>query len=186
MNLNENRDIYFENNVFSKNIAHSFGGAIYSNFTKFYLANANNNKIIYNKAGIMGGGFFSPSSVNKTSFNVGKVIIKNNTAGSSDDNYSSKPFYIDLDTFLNNNNINIMSGDLFPISFTLYDEFHNIVIDKTKYYSSLMLKVILIPKNNNKYNDYDDYNEYEGVSQKVHLINNIGSFTYGNRTLYKY
>ena len=49
MNLNENRDIYFEKNIFSKNIAHNFGGAIYSNFTKLYLTDVNNNEIIYNK-----------------------------------------------------------------------------------------------------------------------------------------
>jgi len=149
------------------------------------MANVNNNKIIYNKAGIMGGGIFSPNSVNKTSFNVNKVIIINNTADSLDDNYSSKPYYINLDTPLNNNIINIMSGDLFPLSFTLYDEFHNIVKDNTKYYSSLVLKVILIPKNNVEYDKYDDHNKYEDVSQKIHLINNIGSFTNGNRALNK-
>lgn len=169
MELNENRDIYFENNIFSKNIAYNFGGAIYSNFTKFHLAIVNNNKIIYNKADIMGGGIYSPNSVNKTSFNVNKVTIKNNTAGSLDDNYSSKPYYINLDTPLNNNIINIMSGDRFPLSFTLYDEFHNTIKDNTKYYSSLILKVMLNPKNN-------DYNE----NQKHQLINNIGSFTNGD------
>jgi len=179
LDLNENRDIYFENNIFSKNVAHSFGGAIYSNFTKFYLAIVNNNEIIYNKAGIMGGGMFSPNSVNQTYFNIEKTIIKNNVVDSLDDNYSSKPYYINLDTPLNNNNIiNIMSGDLIPLSFTLYDEFHNIVKDNTNYYSSLMLKVMLIPKNNDEYDDYKN--------QQIHLTNNIGSFTYGNVAFHKY
>jgi len=178
MDLNENRDIYFENNIFCKNIAHSFGGAIYSNFTKLYLANVNNNIITYNKAEIMGGGIFSPNSVNKTSFNINKVTIENNTVDSLDNNYSSNPYYINLDTPLNNNIINIMSGDRFPLSFTLYDEFHNIIKDNTKYYSSsLILKIILMTKNNDEY-EYDDCDECDD-NQKIHLINNIGSFTNG-------
>ncbi len=182
MDLNENRNIFFENNKFIRNIAHNFGGAIYSNYSRFYLANVDNNEIVCNKAGIMGGGLFSPKYVNKTSFSFKKITINNNTADSFEDNYSSKPFYVDLDTPFDNNNIKIMSGDRFPLSFTLYDEFYNIVKDITKYYSSLVLKVLLIIKDNDEYDEYDeydsDYNYYE--SQKVHLTGNIGSFTYGN------
>jgi len=129
----------------------------------------------------------SPNNFNSTIIfeniifdNVGSDIVKNYL----DDNYSSKPYYINLDTPLNNNNniINTMSGDRFPLSFTLY-EIHNRVIDNTKFYSSLILKIMLIPKNNEKHNENDKYNDYNKIKE-IHLINNIGSFTYGNIIFY--
>ncbi|ORY07419.1 hypothetical protein LY90DRAFT_519117 [Neocallimastix californiae] len=142
-NINDNiyNNIKIENNTFKRNTANDFGGAIYSEYSKFYLADSKNNLITFNKAGIMGGGIYSPKYIDKTIFDLSNNIIENNTINSFIDNYTSKPSYILLNTIFEDDTINIITGEYISLVFTLYDEFDNIVNDITKFYSSITLKI---------------------------------------------
>ncbi|OUM70113.1 hypothetical protein PIROE2DRAFT_1794, partial [Piromyces sp. E2] len=172
---NDNDIINFENNIFSKNSAENFGGAIYSEFSYLYLATSKNNEITYNDAGIMGGGIFSPQNVKKTIFNMDNFKIENNTVNFYINNHTSNPTYIALNTELTNENLNIVTGDHFPLEFTLYDEYYNIVEDITRYYSSMTLKLTLEEENPNQ--NYEDNENKNSINYK--LIGNIGSFVKG-------
>jgi len=136
-------NIKIENNVLKENTANDFGGAIYSEYSKFYLAHSKNNLITFNKAGIMGGGIYSPKYVDKTIFDLSNNIIEKNTINSFIDNYASKPSYILLNTIFEDDTINIITGEYISLIFTLYDELHHIVNDITKFYSSITLKLTL-------------------------------------------
>ncbi|ORX57678.1 hypothetical protein BCR36DRAFT_459391 [Piromyces finnis] len=165
---NETMNITIQNNIFQKNIANDFGGAIYSNFSKLYLASTKNNSIIYNEAGIMGGGLYSPKSANKNLFNLNDFVIENNTVNSFIDNYTTKPSYIKLENEFSNNFVNITTGSYLHLLFKLYDEYDNIIEDPTKNYSSMILKIIL----KEKYNNTSEGTPYS-------LSENIGTFIYG-------
>jgi len=169
-NINDNiyNNIKIENNTFKENTANDFGGAIYSEYSKFYLADSKNNLITFNKAGIMGGGIYSPKYVDKTIFDLSNNIIENNTINSFIDNYTSKPSYILLNTIFEDDTINIITGEYISLVFTLYDEFDNIVNDITKFYSSITLKLTLT-------------NEYEYDQNNLNYIinGNICSFING-------
>ncbi|OUM69480.1 hypothetical protein PIROE2DRAFT_2569 [Piromyces sp. E2] len=181
INNNEKNIITIKNNIFKENIAENFGGAVYSNFKNFYISNSLNNTITDNEAGIMGGGVYFHQYINKKIFNLENIQIENNTVNSYINNYTSKPSYIKLNTTLNIDNdniINITTGDRFPLNFTLFDNFDNIIEDITKYYSSITLKVTLDEDNSNE----DDTILYylkgnigsfvKGKSKKLHYINN--------------
>jgi len=170
-NINDNiyNNIKIENNTFKENTANDFGGAIYSEYSKFYLADSKNNLITFNKAGIMGGGIYSPKYIDKTIFDLSNNIIENNTINSFIDNYTSKPSYILLNTIFEDDTINIITGEYISLVFTLYDEFDNIVNDITKFYSSITLKLTLT-------NEEDEYDQ----NNLNYIINgNICSFING-------
>ncbi|KAG4094011.1 hypothetical protein H8356DRAFT_947657 [Neocallimastix lanati (nom. inval.)] len=190
-----NKDITIKNNVFNENTAYNFGGAIYSKFSKLYLATSENNIIINNKAGIMGGGIYSPNLIKYNVLNINNnCTIKNNTINSFENNYASKPSYIllkslsnpelnniNVDDYINNSKnkpdkykFNITSGDHLPLSFFLYDEFNNIVNDITKYYSSLVLKLTVTPSTNL---DKEETSRINNLYS--YLSGNIGSFLNG-------
>ncbi|OUM63781.1 hypothetical protein PIROE2DRAFT_61093 [Piromyces sp. E2] len=67
--------ILFNNNIFNENDALNFGGAIYSNYDKLYLANVSNNNITHNNAGVMGGGIYSPKHTEMTLFSLRELKI---------------------------------------------------------------------------------------------------------------
>ncbi|OUM66936.1 hypothetical protein PIROE2DRAFT_5796, partial [Piromyces sp. E2] len=133
-------DVIIKNNIFYNNTAKYFGGAIYSEYNKLYLALSYNNKFLFNKAGNMGGAIFSPHSVDKNLFNLTDDIFENNSVLSNKDDYNSKPAYITLNTKLYND-ISINVGDYFPLEFSLYNEFNDLSTDIAKYYSLLTLKL---------------------------------------------
>eukprot|EP00833_Pecoramyces_ruminatium_P004015 jgi/Orpsp1_1/1178047/evm.model.c7180000063848.1 len=174
--LNENRTINISNNIFQKNKALNFGGAIYYKFNKVYSVVTNNNDIVYNEAGIMGGGIYTPEIIDKKLFDIGNCNIKNNTVNSYENNYTSKPAYIKLNTTLNNNIYNINSGDYFPLTFTLHDEFDNIINDNTMYYS-LMSLMITLKEENNKI--FDEEEDSSNLNKNYYLTGNTGTFVNG-------
>jgi len=142
-----------------------------------YLAEAKNNVFNYNKADITGGAFYSPRRVVETSFNFKDNIVNG-------DDYTSKPAYIYLslskdastESIVNSEitEANIVSGDTFPLYFVLLDEFYKPFEDKSKFYSSISLKVQLrdIDDNEEMFDDYENDIKYS-------LIGNSCSFTNG-------
>jgi len=170
-----------ENNSFHKNIAENFGGAFYSKYSKLYLIDSSNNTITFNEAGIVGAGIFTPNSINTNLFNIMENIVDNNTVSSFNNNYSTKPSYIVLDNTFENTPVKCITGDYFPLSFTLYDEFDNIMTDITKYYS-MTLKVVMIEKDkyslmDKSYDNYDNNISYK--SSNYNLMGNVCSFING-------
>jgi len=170
-----NNDINFENNIFSENKAENFGGAIYSTFNKLYLTNSVNNSIIENNAGIMGGGVYTPNLKDQNMFDITKFLIENNKVNTHINDYSTKPYSISLNSSIENNKYEIISGDSISLKFSLLDEYENLIEDITKYYTSLTLKLIL--KNINK-DDDDDDESY--LFKDYRMMGNIGTFIYGN------
>jgi len=138
-----------------------------------YMIKAINNKIAWNKAGIAGGGIYSPKSVNKSLFDLSQCEIYNNTVNSYWDNYTSAPSYIVLNTKIENY-IKIYSGDYLPLSFTLYDEYDKIIEDITKY-NSITLKITL----------QRTENDIEESNDKILLYGNSEIFVNG-RNIYIY
>lgn len=138
------------------------------------MAKTINNTIINNSAGISGGGIYSSNFFDKYLIDHTNNISKDNIVNKYENNYASKPSYITLNTTINNNEIEIYSGDYLPLSFILYDLYDNIVEDTTKYYSSLILKLSL--KSYNSRNNDDD----EKNNNKVELNGNVGVFSNGN------
>jgi len=176
---NTDNEIIMNHNVFNKNHADNFGGAVYSKYNQLYLTNANNNTIIYNSAGVMGGGIFSPNSINKNMFNLNQWTFVNNTVNAYENNYSTHPAYINLETKIDNNTIDITTGNYFPLYFTLCDEYNNAVDDKTKYYSSLTIKLSLIEKYDEEEDMIDD--DIEDPNELYYyVVGNIGTFINGN------
>ncbi|ORX57898.1 hypothetical protein BCR36DRAFT_402256 [Piromyces finnis] len=135
--------INIENNTFIGNNAENFGGALYSEFNKLYLATTKNNNIINNSAGIMGGGLYSPNLIQKNLFGLENNYIRDNLVNLHPNDYSSKPSYITLNTTLEKD-IEIASGGHLSLLFTLFDEFDNIVYDISNYYQSISIKIKLI------------------------------------------
>jgi len=177
-NNNRSDEISIENNMFYHNHAKNFGGAIYSEYSKLYLATTKNNTIINNSADNMGGGIFTPSSINKTMFNLNNLEIHNNTVNSYNNDYSSKPKYIKLKTYFNENRVNIITGDYLNINFILYDEYDNIMVDKAKLYSFITIKLLLKPKERNTI--YNDDDILFNTTSKYYMKGNIGTFVNGN------
>jgi len=128
-----------------------------------------NNTISYNKAGIDGGGIYSSNIVNKNLFDINQFEFINNTVNSFKNEYSSLPYYIVLNTKMENNSIKISSGDYLPLSFSLYDEYNNILEDMAKYYS-IALKISLY---------YEDNKDNSSTSDKIILNGNREVFVKG-------
>ncbi|OUM60238.1 hypothetical protein PIROE2DRAFT_14054 [Piromyces sp. E2] len=174
IDFTNDKPINFENNEFQENYADFFGGAIYSEFSKLNTASVKECIIKNNHAGIMGGGIYSPKSISQTLFSLDDVMFKNNKVYSNDDNYSSKPSYITLDTKFDSHPLNFTTGANIPLLFSLHNDFDNIVYDYTKYYS-ITLKVSLIRKNEIANENYDEDED----KKSVNLIGNVGTFVYG-------
>jgi len=144
-NNDNEKIINFKNNVFENNEAEEFGGAMYIDLNNNYIMNNDNNIICSNKAGIQGGGIYFVH-LGKELFKPNKDKIEGNLAFSNENNYVTKPSLISLITPLDKQPINIITGDLFPLSFILKDEFNNTIEDITEYYSYLGIKVIIEEK----------------------------------------
>ncbi|ORX50769.1 hypothetical protein BCR36DRAFT_397449 [Piromyces finnis] len=140
-------NIQIKNNIFRNNVVENFGGAIYSEYSNLYLAKTENNSIIYNSAGIIGGGIYSPFSINKNLFDINSFEIGNNTISGYINDYASKPSYITLNKKLDIKNKELRPGDYLPLIFTLYDEFDQLYNDIIKYYSMLSLNLDLVEIN---------------------------------------
>jgi len=175
-NKMEKKDkITIENNVFVNNCAENFGGAIYSNYNKLYLASSLNNTISYNTAKSMGGGIYVLNSVTTNIFDMKNWTIYNNTVNSYIDNYSSNPAYLILDPNIPKTELSIVSGNFLPLNFTLYDHFNKTIVDISRYYSSLELHLTL--KSESEINGKMS-NEKEDSTPI--LIENTGAFLNGN------
>ncbi|ORX54261.1 hypothetical protein BCR36DRAFT_410804 [Piromyces finnis] len=178
---NENKGLNIENNIFNRNIAENFGGAIYSNFNHLDINNAKNNKITFNKAGIDGGGVFIKDYYYKNIINKESYYLESNY----NNDFSTKPSYITMNTTLQKESdyyiANIYSGDYLPLKFTLFDGYDNILKDVTKYYSSITLKVILESEDNlnNSNNNSNNSKDLNIKSKDMILLGNIGSFING-------
>ncbi|ORX82804.1 hypothetical protein BCR32DRAFT_292364 [Anaeromyces robustus] len=175
---NENNNIIkIEDNIFENNIAENFGGALYSEYNQFYIAKTKKNKFIDNNAGIMGGGIYSPNTISKNLFNLKNSIFINNTVNGYINDYTSEPSYILVDrTIKKDYYYTITTGEHFPLIFTLYDEFNNIIEDITKYYSSLSIKIELEKIDDTSSIDKTNYNTKETF---YNLNYNICSFIKG-------
>jgi len=173
-------NINFNNNKFINNSAQNFGGGIYSEFYRLHLSQSKDNEIIYNSAGILGGGCFSPKNKDVNMFDINNWNIENNTVNSVINNYSSKPSYITLNTTTteNNNIINISSGNNISLNFTLYDEYDNILSDVSQYFP-ISIKLELEIDNNNKNDDNDILYDTE-INSNHKVYSNIGTFIKGN------
>lgn len=175
-----------ENYLYNNN-AEDFGGAIYSQIQDLNYGKFIGNSFIFNKAGIWGGGMISPIWDDMERIEVNERIFLNNTVNSFPNDISSKPDSIKLETKFNSNVIEMMTGEHLTLEFSLNDIFDNIIVDITKYYSSLILEVALEEKNENNiyrhddnyvYRDYDDF--YTSTNPSYYLKGNVGSFIYGN------
>jgi len=194
----EKHDMNIRNNTFIRNSVKDYGGAIYSDYSWMYLVSAKNNNFTGNTAGIVGAGLFAPRMVLKTIFNMNNnTFMDNKVAGSYPNDYSSYPTYINLTSNIKTSSIH--SGDMFPLNFTLYDDFGNVFEDFNKFYSSITLKVFMIKRNNPEgdddndedyedYEDYENYKEYENyenflkennLPKPYFLKGNVGLFSKG-------
>jgi len=132
-----------------------------------------------NEADIMGELGYSPKFTNRTLFKLENNIIRG-FENSTKYIITSKPAYIVLNTSLINKNT-IITGETYPIQFSLYDEYDHIYIDESKYYSSLTIKMILIEKNNMNI-EYDE-DIYESDENRYKLVDNVCSFINGKKKL---
>ncbi|OUM63860.1 hypothetical protein PIROE2DRAFT_9529 [Piromyces sp. E2] len=177
---NINDTINFENNFFEGNKAEDFGGAIYSTFNKLYLTKSVNNSIIENDAGIMGGGVYTPSRKDQNMFDINNFIFEKNTVNLLQiNNYTTKPYYISLDSLDENGKYNITSGESISLKFSLLDEYNQTIRDITKYYSLLTLKLSLQDINKNDMRN-DKNKNLPTKNTNFQLTENIGTFVNGN------
>jgi len=168
-NTNHQKTI-IRNNIFNENSAKEFGGAIYTEFTKFNKTHYNtfeNNTLSYNTAGVMGGGLYSSQITNITSLKPEEWNFIHNTVNLHLNEYTTKPSYLTLDTPFNKKVV-LITGDVLPINFTLYDSYNNVVQDITKYYSSMTLRITLEKINN--LNDKKEKN-YKLLENTRQLLN---------------
>lgn len=187
-NIEEEEDINIINNIFSNNTAYNYGGAIYSEYNKLYLAKSKNNTVSYNEAGIMGGGLYTPKLIQKNLFDLEDCKFINNIVSYHRSDYTTKPSYISLITRLETSNT-VITGDYFPLEFSVHGENGDMIEDVTHHYSELTLKLSLIEKNNvtesqyfyfQKRNTTDEYSDENSiVLPKYKLLGNTGTFRYG-------
>jgi len=169
--VNENNESYinFENNIFLKNSANNFGGAIYSEYGKMNSIKSINNTIANNTADIMGGGIFISTTNYKELLDINDWSFSNNMGNSHDDNYFTKPVRIKLNTSINNNEATLTTGEYLPLVFSMYDGYDQDILDITKYYSTLELKLSLKPININT----EEEQKYELTGNHVPCLNGI-------------
>lgn len=145
----ENRNITLNNNIFLYNIGVYYGGAIYSEYSRLYLATTKNNELSDNVAGITGGAAFAPSQVDKNLFDMSDWKMTDNMIDgflNITNNYTSEPNYIKLNSTSITPSSKIYSGDFVSLRFSLYDEYNNTFNDLNGYYY-IELKISLIEKN---------------------------------------
>ncbi|ORX53799.1 hypothetical protein BCR36DRAFT_396482 [Piromyces finnis] len=175
---NYKESIIFEKNIFYENYAKNFGGVLYSEYNNLNVAIFKNNKFLFNKAGVMGAAIYIPFLENKP-ISLTNNRFENNTVLSYDDNFSSKPSYITLDTKVKDIK-NLYSGEYFKLKFSLYNDFNNLVIDRVKYYSLLTLKLTVIKKDN-MINTIELNADIDNKNKKnnYYLLGNSGTFING-------
>ncbi|OUM63851.1 hypothetical protein PIROE2DRAFT_9520 [Piromyces sp. E2] len=176
-NVNSNNeefisDININNNKFINNYAQNFGGGIYSEYDRLHLSQSvTANEVTNNSAGIMGGGCYSPDNIQDNMFNLDNWKFNKNIVNTIENNYSTKPSYIKLNSNISkNNSITITSGDHISLNFSLYDEYDHIINDISQYYS-ISLKLEL--ENDNNISQNTIYNS------NYKLSGNIGTFIKG-------
>jgi len=138
---NENKEMIIENNNFYENYAEILGGAIYSEYNKISLAKVKSNTVLYNKAGVIGAGIYTSDPYDNKTIDINGFKFEKNTVNSLIDNYTTKPAYISLNTTLKDNSRNINAGNYYPLIFSLHDEYGQIIVDITKHYSIMSLKL---------------------------------------------
>jgi len=178
-NINVNNTINIKRNIFHENLAENFGGAIYSDYDMLYLSEIMENEIKFNNARIMGGGTFLSKMVKESLSKITNIDFSNNTVNSYINNYTSKPFYITLNSTLDDSSTSITSGQHLQLEFYLYDEYDNIIEDITKYYYSINLRITIEEKDTEIFNNDDD----DDKNSNYYLIGNIGSFVKGKNKL---
>jgi len=178
-NDEKNINIYVENNIFKENIANYYGGAINLKFDTLNIKKYNNNDILDNIAGVLGGGVYLTNLFfNKSvSFNVyNNSRIENNKVGSYSNNYSSRPTSIILTNAVENNILNVKTGEYISLNFKLLDVFNNTIIDTSNYFSVITLRLLLDKKSTNQNKRNTDINYNIGYK----LLGNICNFINGN------
>jgi len=163
----ENKTMIIENNNFYDNYAQMFGGAIYSEYNRIYLAKIKKNNVKNNKSDILGSGIYTSDQYDNKTIDINGFIFKNN-------DYTSKPAYISLDTKLNDNLKNVYVGDYFPLVFSLNDEYGKVINDITKHYSVMTLKLEIELKTNKTSTTINK------SSANYYLLENICTFIEGN------
>ncbi|ORX64425.1 hypothetical protein BCR32DRAFT_273116 [Anaeromyces robustus] len=169
--------VTIKDNKFIKNYAQRFGGGLYINFYSVISPNIKDNHINSNKAGALGGGIYIPKLNNNKYLLHPQNEIINNTVNTLDSNVATKPTYITLETKLNNNLINITTGNIYPLEFKLKDEFGNLIEDISNYYSSLSLTLNLKDINDNKGDS--NFNDTNNNDKTFELYGNVCSFIKG-------
>ncbi|OUM57168.1 hypothetical protein PIROE2DRAFT_17919, partial [Piromyces sp. E2] len=163
-NHNKN-ELNFTNTNFIGNKSTYFGGAIYSNYKNLNLLNANNITFIKNYAGVAGGALFSPNLPKQNLFHYDQRDYNENYAESHGNDIATHPSLIELKNINQYNNTIIKSGSYLPLKFEIFDSFGNFVSDYNKYYSDILIKVLVETVNN--------------TNTKYLLKGNVGSFTNG-------
>jgi len=163
-NNNKQIDIEIFNSQFLSNKALYYGGAIYLNSNNYDLSKIKNLNFMKNSAYAGGSIFFN--SNNFTLFEMKKNEVKfiNNTSESHGNNIATKPYMVHLITSISEE-ISIKSGIIYPLLFELDDQFDQIIVDESKYYSNINIHIININ------NDIDDDIMIKGNSCIFHKGN---------------
>jgi len=167
---NHSNEIIFENVTFKENYVNYFGGAIYSKNNELNSLKSTNVIFNENQAGVAGGGvFIFNTNSNFQNIPYESFDFNNNKANSHGDDIGTSPSLI---KFKNDNSTisvddhqeyTISSGSYFPLKFSLYDNFNNLIKDPNNYYSNIIINISL--QNNTK--------NYKSKG-------NVGSFSKGN------
>lgn len=160
--------IQLNNIIFENNTAKSYGGAIYSKYSKLYNANIESLYFINNNANIAGGAIYVPDGTDKKIFNISQCTFKNNKGINYGDDYTTEVSMIKLE---DSTDIRIRSGEYIPLRFLLYDEYNKTIKAEYNIFSDISITAFLtqdIEKNENS----KDF--------KYFLSGNICSFYNGN------
>ncbi|KAL6625859.1 hypothetical protein U3516DRAFT_794237 [Neocallimastix sp. 'constans'] len=144
----------FFHSKFIKNSSKVFGGAIYSDLFGMQTLNMVNTEFINNFAYIGGTIYINhikgKPTIEKSLRNQNIKYI-NNTSESYGDIYATKPDRIILNN-MKSDEIIIKSGEIYPLEFLLLDEFNQIVIDDSRYYTEIYLEINKISDEKNEDN----------------------------------
>ncbi|KAL6599709.1 hypothetical protein U3516DRAFT_643530 [Neocallimastix sp. 'constans'] len=149
INNNFQSNIKLTNVTFQSNIAYDYGGALYSDYDKLYVAEIQDVNFNKNIANIAGGAIFVPNEYNKKSLDISKCNFVNNIGETHGNDFTTEVSYIKL----SNTDINtiIKSGDYIPLKFSLYDEYGKFIFDKFNIYSGISLSINIQNNDTPKY-----------------------------------
>ena len=177
-----NESISIENNNFESNHADYYGGAMDLEFHKLNVEKYNNNYITNNVAGVLGGGVYISNfkSNDNILFNMYKnSSFTNNKVGSYVNDYSSRPSFISLNSTIDNNIIQIKTGERISLNFIFQDIFNKTVMDISNYYSAITMKLLLSNKYPSRSNNDDD-----NIDNNYKMLKNYCNF-YNGKKYYK-